>query len=120
MEETNNKYNCIKCNFKTNITARWESHINTELHKTGNRKKRSDCKEPFKCEKCDYETKNKTTLLKHKLNNHSTKEERQNNFKYFCKYCDYGTFSIDSYNLHNETKKHQSIIELSNNKIMKQ
>ena len=58
----------------------------------------------IQCDKCDYETKNETTLLKHKLNNHSTKEERQNNFKYFCKYCDYWTFSIDSYNLHNETK----------------
>ena len=46
--ETNNKeykYNCEKCNFKCNTKARWEAHITTELHKTGQRKKRSDFKE---------------------------------------------------------------------------
>lgn len=115
MEETKNKYNCEKCNFKTNIKARWENHIDTELHKTGQRKKRCDFKEPLKCDMCSYETKNKTTLLKHKLNNHSSKEERLNNFKYYCKLCDYGTFSIDSFNIHNNTEKHKIIINLLNN-----
>jgi hypothetical protein len=114
MNEKINNYICEKCNFKTNIKARWEKHIDTELHKTGIRKKRSDCKDPLKCESCEYETKNKTTLLKHKLNNHSTKEERSEKFKYYCKFCDYGTFSIDSFDIHNNTDKHKIIIQLVN------
>ncbi len=115
MEEQNNKYTCDKCNFKTNISAKWKNHINTELHITGHRKKRSDCIDPYKCENCNYETKNKTTLLKHKLNKHSSKDTRIDNFKYYCKLCDYGTFSIDSFNNHNNTKKHNNIIQLLSN-----
>ena len=57
--------------------ARWEAHIKTELHKTGQRKLRSDYKEPYKCDKCDYESKNITTMKIHKLNKHLTKEDRE-------------------------------------------
>ena len=56
MEE--NKYKCEKCNYGCNIPSRWEAHIKTTLHKTGQKKKRSDYKEPLKCEKCEYKTKN--------------------------------------------------------------
>jgi hypothetical protein len=33
-----NKYICEKCNYKTNITSRWNSHILTELHINGIKK----------------------------------------------------------------------------------
>ena len=100
------KYKCEKCNFKCNTSARWEAHINTDLHKTGERKKRSDCKEALKCEKCDYKTKNRLILLQHKLNDHSTIEEREKEFNYYCKKCDYGTISKDLYERHIKTEKH--------------
>ena len=58
----NNKYNCEKCNFKCNTKARWNAHINTQLHITGQRKKRNDYKEPLQCNKCEYKTKNRMIL----------------------------------------------------------
>ena len=102
-----NKYVCEKCNFKCNTKARWEAHIKTELHKTGQRKLRSDYKEPYKCEKCDYETKNITTMKIHKLNKHSTKLERKEKFKYYCEICDFGTFSKKTIENHNNSEKHK-------------
>ena len=107
------KYECEKCRFKCNTKAQWEAHINTTLHQTGERKKRSDIKEPFKCaggtsgEKCEYKTKNKTTLKQHYLNDHGTLEEREKEFKCYCKVCDFGTFSIDIYKNHIESEKHK-------------
>lgn len=105
------KYVCNECRYKTNVKSRWEAHIKTELHKTGTRKKRKDIKEPFKCKKCEYETKNKTLLKQHKLNEHGTIEERKEKFKYYCEVCDFGTFSIDIFNKHNNTRKHKKFIE---------
>ena len=103
----NNKYNCINCNFKCNTKARWDAHINTELHKTGQRKKRSDTKEPYKCEHCEYKSKNLTTFKMHKLNYHSSVEEKEKEFKYYCKECDYGCFYEEAINKHNNTIKHK-------------
>ena len=108
--ETNNKENkyiCEKCNFKCNTKARWEAHINTTLHQTGIKKKRSDYKEPIKCDYCNYETKNITTLKMHKLNNHSTIEEKKKEFKYYCSYCDFGCLYENFMIKHNETTKHK-------------
>ncbi|QKF94506.1 zinc finger C2H2-type protein [Fadolivirus algeromassiliense] len=107
MEKKEFKYVCDKCNFKCNTKARWENHIKTELHKTGTRKKRKDYKQPMKCEYCEYETKNITTLKIHKLNKHSTNEDREKGFTYYCKPCDFGSFSEDSMKIHNDTNKHK-------------
>jgi hypothetical protein len=104
------KFNCDKCNYKCKYESHWKNHLNTELHLTGQRKTRSDVKEPYKCEKCDYKTKNITTLKQHKLNEHSTREEREKEFKYFCSYCNFGTFSVDLFNKHNLTKKHKNFV----------
>ena len=105
-----NKYICEKCNFKCNIISRWDVHINSEKHKFGKRKTRSDYKQPYKCENCNYITKNKLMLLQHKLNEHSIIEEREKGFKYYCKNCDYGTVSKDLYDNHINTNKHQKAI----------
>ncbi len=105
-EQDNYKYKCDKCNYNCNILSRWEKHINTELHKTGKKKIRSDFKGYKACEKCDYKTLNIFTLKDHILNNHSTTEERENEFKHYCKFCDYGTYSKDLIEKHNNTKKH--------------
>jgi len=45
-------------------------------------------------------------MLQHKLNEHSTVEEREKEFKYYCKKCDYGTISKDLFNKHQQTQKH--------------
>jgi KRAB domain-containing zinc finger protein len=105
------KYNCEKCDYHCNAESSWEIHINTTKHKTGKKKQRCDYKEPYKCPECDYKTKNKTTLSQHKLNEHASKEEREKNFKYYCNMCDFGTFSIDSFEIHKESNKHKKRIK---------
>ena len=87
------KFNCEKCNFKCQYESQWKNHTDTELHKTGVKKKRSDIKEAYTCDKCEYKTKNIYTFKQHVLNEHGTKEERLKEFKYYCKYCDFGTYS---------------------------
>ncbi len=104
--EEENKYVCNKCNFSCKIQSRWDAHIKTEKHLTGQRKKRSDYKEAIPCEKCDYKTKNKMMMLQHKLNMHCSIEEREKEFKYYCKNCDYGTISKDLFEKHLKTEKH--------------
>jgi len=109
--EAQNKYNCEQCKFTCNTKARWENHIKTELHKTGKRKKRSDIKDPYKCIDCNYETKNVVTYKKHMLNVHSSKETREKEFKFYCKYCDVGTFSKDTIDVHSKTSRHKIIMK---------
>ncbi len=104
------KYICDKCDYKCNYDSEWLKHCNTELHKTGKRKVRSDLKEPLKCKDCLYNTKNKTMMKQHILNEHSTKEQREKEFKFYCKYCDFGTFSKKTLEIHNNTNKHQKYI----------
>ena len=44
--------------------------------------KRSDYKEPIKCDFCDYTTTNTVTIKKHMLNKHKTKEERKKSLNF--------------------------------------
>lgn len=111
MDQSLKKYNCEKCGFTCKFKSIWEKHLATEKHKTGIRKKRSDIKEPYKCMKCNYETKNIVTYKKHLLNNHANKEKRKKEFKLYCDYCDFGTFSKDTFKRHNKSKKHEITIE---------
>ena len=118
MKEDNKvKYNCDKCNFKCKFESQWKKHIDTELHKTGIKKIRSDTKEPYKCDKCLYETKNIIMFKQHKLTEHGTKEERKNDFKYYCESCDIGTFSKIVFENHNKSNKHIKYAEKQNNNV---
>ena len=101
------KYICETCSFKSKYKSLWEKHIETTLHKTGKRKIRADIKEPFKCNNCNYETKNKTTLKQHILNEHANIEQREKEFKYYCKQCDHGTFAKDLNKRHMESDRHK-------------
>lgn len=105
------KYNCEKCSYNCKYESEWVKHINTEIHKTGIKKRRSDYKEPFKCEKCDYTSKNNVTLKKHFLNEHANKEQRKKEFKFYCDICDFGAFYQDLYEIHINTEKHKKIIK---------
>jgi hypothetical protein len=107
-QEIEYKHNCESCKFRCNEKSKWEKHINTEKHKTGKNKKRTDYNEKgYVCEICEYKTRNITLCTQHKLKNHSTKEEREKGFKYYCKSCDYGTISKDIYDTHMGTEKHK-------------
>lgn len=110
IKEKKYKYECEKCRFKCKTKAHWEAHIKTSLHITGERKKRSDTKEPFKCDKCEYKTKNKTILKQHILNEHECIEVREKEFKHYCKECDLGTFSLEIYKNHMDSDKHKKKI----------
>lgn len=101
------KYNCEECRFHCNEQIRWKKHIETELHKTGKRKQRSDYGGPYDCNNCDYTTPNATTFKQHKLNEHADKETREKEFKYYCKLCDYGTFAKQLIEKHNKSDKHE-------------
>jgi hypothetical protein len=110
-EKKIDKYTCEKCNYKCNYNSQWIKHCDSELHKTGKRKKRTDAKEISICKNCDYKTQNNTTMLKHVLNKHSTKEERKNKFKHYCELCDFGTFSKDTIEFHKNSEKHKIYIQ---------
>ncbi len=105
-EQIEFKYICKDCDFKCNDLSRWNKHVQTQKHITGKRKLRSDFAGPYKCDKCNYETKNSTTFKQHKLNDHSSKEERESGFKFYCKLCDFGTFSKGLYDNHKISDKH--------------
>ncbi len=99
------KYYCDKCNYGTNLTRSYDKHITTILHNTGTRGIRLK-KVIYKCEKCNYETTNNNNYLCHNLNNHSSKDERKNKFKFYCDNCDFGCFSKTGYDKHLKSKIH--------------
>ncbi len=101
------KYNCNKCNFKCKYESIWIKHYNTTLHKTGKRKVRKDKKLIEQCNKCDYKTTSNTNMKMHFLNYHASIKEREEQFKYYCHSCNFGTFSQKIYSTHLKTKKHQ-------------
>jgi len=104
MEEVK-KYKCEKCEFETNNKSNYNKHIKSELHLTGIKKTRSDKKDK-KCEICNYICSTESNLINHKLVNHSTKEEREIKYKYYCKKCDYGNNNEIIYKKHLVCKKH--------------
>jgi len=110
-KDKNCKYVCEKCNFKCNAESAWNIHCNTEKHKTGKKKTRSDCVGPYTCDKCDFTSIYKVNYLQHKLKYHATKEEREKEFKFYCKICDVGTFSEKQYDKHMSGPKHKKMVE---------
>jgi len=101
------KFFCEQCNYGTNIRYSLIQHNETELHRTGQRKKKPiKIKEEYKCAECEYKSTNKNNYLTHKLNNHSTKEERKKEFKYYCEVCDFGVFTESSLEKHNKSLRH--------------
>ncbi len=114
------KYYCEKCNYYTNIKNSMNLHIKSNLHLTGELGKRNikteDKKKTYKCDKCDFISKNKNNYMVHKLNKHSTTEERKCGYKYYCELCDFGVFSQSLYNKHLETETHKNIIKILSSK----
>ena len=94
MEQTIEKehtYYCECCNYKCIYPAHWKQHLECEKHKNnGKRKTRSDKVLEPKCKLCDYTTTRTTNMKLHYLNNHANKEERKNEFKYYCELLQFG------------------------------
>lgn len=106
-EKEKYKYECEKCDYRCKFDCEWKKHCETELHKTGERKKKDNYVQSVKCEKCDYTTKNKLTLKSHVLNRHSTLDDRKKEYKYYCERCDFGTFFEIIMKSHEDTEKHK-------------
>lgn len=115
------KYFCEKCKYGTNIKKSIERHNESNYHITGIKtRKEKENKVSYECKECKenkYITDNKSNYVLHKLNNHSTKEERKKEFKYYCELCDFGVFAETIFNIHKESKVHKKILEISNRVI---
>jgi hypothetical protein len=96
------KYYCEKCNFGCNYESAWKHHEISIKH-TGIKDKQYNFK-PKTCDKCEYQTLCSSNLKLHKLNHHSTQEERKTGFKYYCEECDYGIFGKKLFEKHLEIK----------------
>lgn len=102
------KFVCDKCEYYTDISSSYKKHLNTELHLTGKRKARSDKKKDiYECDICDFTSDKEHNLKTHILHNHSTKENREKEFKHYCSCCDFGTFTESEYDKHIKTNKHK-------------
>jgi hypothetical protein len=106
-------YKCEKCNYGTNVKHAYEKHLETEKHKTGKCKTKSNKLYPEKCEKCGYVPYNNQSYVQHILKLHATIEEKKEKFKFYCEKCNYGTYYEKYYNKHLENKIH--IMITSNN-----
>lgn len=104
------EYVCEKCNYKTEIKSCYEKHLNTELHKTGKRKIRTDKKVIEQCPHCDYTSKVNTDMQTH-LIRHLSEEEQKKKFNYYCDHCKIGYLYESQYNLHIVSTKHKNNIK---------
>ena len=116
MNELENKIkHCIKCNKTFTSNTHYLIHCETELHKTGKRKTRTDKQGELKCNICNlYSTRQQSTLKIHILNNHSSIEEKKKEYKYYCEYCDIGYLVEYKFNTHLDTLKHKIKISILN------
>ncbi len=114
MEEYKDNY-CSKCDKLFRFNSQYKKHCETELHKTGQRKCRSDKKEERICPHCDlYITRQPTNLKLHILNNHSTIDERRREFPFYCDLCNSGFMKTTGLDRHLTTRKHQKKFTLLN------
>ena len=100
---------CSKCNRSFRFNSQYKNHCKTGLHKTGQRKCRSDKKNELLCSHCNlYTTRKPSNLKLHILNNHSTIKERQEGSPFYCDLCNSGFMKNTGLNRHLTTKKHQN------------
>ncbi len=108
--ESEPKFKCEKCNYFTEYKYSYNKHLQSGLHLNGERKIRSD-KKNSKCELCDYTCSSQHTLREHNLNYHSTKEEREKAYKFYCKPCDVGKMYEVQFEEHLNSNKHKRMVE---------
>ena len=105
--KNDNIYVCEKCEYKTEKKLLFIAHLNSEIHKTGNHGLKKG-RTQLNCDICNkYSTININNMKIHKLNHHSTKEEREKGFKFYCSLCDYGVFNKNTFDSHMKSNKHK-------------
>jgi hypothetical protein len=115
-EKSDYKYICEKCKVCTNTKSIFDVHLKSVKHKEVPRKTRSDKIDPHQCPHCEFKTKSKLGMKGHILNNHSTKKQRKEGFKFYCEKCDIGTFAQQFYNMHLKSKHHlRKVLDNDNN-----
>lgn len=97
-------YECINCKYSTKKLSEWNRHCTFKKHLAGGRQTK------FECDECDHEGSNAWNLKVHKINNHSTKEERAQQ-KHYCADCDMVFFGPLEKIKHMEKKKHKVNVE---------
>ena len=119
----NLNFYCEKCDIYFNYKSFYNKHLTTNQHTNNERKLRSDkgkerkknseknidnfiIKKQHTCNICDYKTINIHNYENHILNNHSSIEDKEKKFTFYCKVCNFGVFTKSSYDKHLETKKH--------------
>ena len=111
MEDKNNvNLECTQCNYKTNSNSLWLRHINTDKHK------RNGAKKTTKCDICEYESNSHWNIKMHKLQKHSSKEEKLTH-KYYCKDCDIVLMCSAYYTSHINGKVHKNQVLVNNSKL---
>jgi hypothetical protein len=107
LNNKNNKYKtCDTCQFKTLSTSALIKHLETNKHKNKINPVST------KCNKCDYEAKNKWNLNLHLKSQHINKDDKDT-LEYYCKLCD-TIFFCEKYLLkHNIGKKHNNNVKLN-------
>jgi hypothetical protein len=110
---TQHKFFCTQCNYSTDFESHYNRHLSGSKHINGKRKERSDKnkvrveeKTTHTCTICNITYDHITNFKCHNLNNHSTVEDREKEFPYYCKVCDLGSFSKSKFEKHCETKIH--------------
>ena len=92
---------CKLCEYKTIINADWLRHINTQKHKRNGQKKST------KCDLCEYESISHWNIKMHKIQIHSSKEEKSK-CKYYCKDCDIVLMCSAYMDKHTNGKHHKN------------
>jgi hypothetical protein len=106
---TTDKYVCNICKFSCKFESSWNKHILTDKHKNNGvyiRPKKNNIKSIKKCSVCDFIGAHNDALKIHYLSKHGTIEEKEKEFTYYCKICDFGSFYENTFKSHCETKKH--------------
>ena len=79
--EDNEKLYCECCNYTATANTFWLKHLETQKHKRNGQKKTTEC------DLCDYKSISHWNVKMHKIQKHSTKEERSK-MKFYCGECD--------------------------------
>ena len=94
--ESQKKFNCEECDYKTDIKCNYQKHLNKHI-----KKEKIDV---FKCDKCEYETKIKCNYEKH----YKTHSMLNKNF-FNCEICNYKTYNKSNLTthllIHNESEE---------------
>lgn len=109
------KFTCEMCKFKCKYNSGWLDHVSSKKHQ------QQGTQTVYKCNitNCNYESPSHWNLKIHKMNNHSTKEERASS-KYYCNDCDQVFFSPIYFERHNIGKRHLNQVKVNqlNNKLL--